>query len=134
MVRAYEKTISSFSATHTFVTREVMTEEKVSRPEADDSCNMFCSWATFLSSWRSNAADDGSAKIECQLALVLSLCRRERICRQTADMAGNVCMERSREASQALGWSNVYNSYHEAFEVLFHPTETLGCDHLLGTT
>jgi len=94
MVRAYKKIIPSFSATHNFIIREVITEEKVSRSEADDSYNMFCSWATFLSCWRSNAADDGSAKIECQLALVSSWRRRERICRQTEGIAG-MCLYRT---------------------------------------
>jgi len=43
MVRAYKKIIPSFSATHNFIIREVITEEKVLRSEADDSYNMFYS-------------------------------------------------------------------------------------------
>ncbi len=94
MVRAYKKIIPSFSATYNFIIREVMTEEKVLRLEADNSCNMFYSWATFLSCQRSNAADNGSAKIECQLALVSSQRRRERMCRQTEGIAG-MCLYRT---------------------------------------
>jgi len=43
MVRAYKKIILSFSATHNFIIREVITEEKVLRSEADDSYNIFYS-------------------------------------------------------------------------------------------
>lgn len=43
MVRVYKKIILLFSATYNFIIREVITEEKVLRLEADNSYNIFYS-------------------------------------------------------------------------------------------
>ena len=47
-MRIYENSFS-LSAMHIFVVRSVMVEAKVSLPEIESSCNILCSWSTFLS-------------------------------------------------------------------------------------
>ena len=82
-MRIYENS-SSLLTMHIFVVKSVMMKTKIFLSKIESSCNMFCSWLTFLSCWCNNIANDESIKMKRHLFTLLSLRRKERqICRNS---------------------------------------------------
>ena len=93
------KNLFSLSTMHIFVVKSVMVKTKISLSKIKSSCNVLCSWSTFLSYWCNNIANDESVKMERHLFTLLSLPRRERQIGRTTDMSGLSYMISLKECS-----------------------------------